>query len=134
MKSSILQSPTSFLTWFYIIYLRCGVAAFTPPTPTYNSPHHAIIKIHHRRHHVATSRIKAAGDGDDLNGESSFNDSPEGSGQRIENDLGLDIVRGSDGDISDDKWGEIEGGAPNKLMVMKDVSIVFQIIGVIYLR
>jgi len=128
MKSSILQSPTSFLTWFYIIYLRCGVAAFTPPTPTYNSPHHAIIKNHHCRHHdVATSRIKAAGDGDDLNGESSFtNDSPEGSGQRIGNDLGLDIVRGSDSDISDDKWGEIEGGAPSKLMVMKDVSMYFK--------
>ena len=89
--------------------------------------------MHHRRHHIA-SKIKA-GDSDNFNGESSFNnDSQEGSSQRIENDLGLDIVRGSDGDISDDKWGEIEGGAPNKLMVMKDVSIVFQIIGVIYLR
>ena len=81
--------------------------------------------MHYRRHHdVATSRIKAAGDGDDLNGESSFNnDSQEGSSQRIENDLGLDIVRGSDSDISDDKWQDIEGGAPSKLMVMKDVSV-----------
>ena len=119
MKSSILQSSTSFLTWFYIIYLRCRVAAFTPPTQICNSPHHAIIKNHHRRHHVATSRIKSAGDGDDdFNGED--------RSQRIENDLGLDIVRGGDGDISDDKWGEIEGGAPSKLMVMKDVSKHFK--------
>ena len=95
--------------------MRCGVAAFTPPSHIYNSPHLAIIKIHHRRHHVATSRIKATGGGDDLNGED--------SSQRIENDLGLDIVRGSDSDISDDKWQDIEGGAPSKLMVMKDVSV-----------
>ena len=135
MKSSMLQFLTSFITWFYIIYLQCGVAAFTPPSHIYNSPHHAIIKIHHRRHHdVATSRIKAAGDGDDLNGESSFtNDSQEGSSQRIENDLELDIVRGSDGDISDDKWGEIEGGAPSKLMVMKDVSMYLKSLE-LYLR
>jgi len=89
-----------------------------------NSPHHAIIKMHHR-HHIATSIIKATGDGDDSNGESSFNNnSQEVSSQLIENDLGLDTVRGSDGDISDDKWGDIEEGAPSKLMVMKDVSII----------
>ena len=123
MKSSILQSLTYFIAWFYIIYLRCGVAAFTPPTQICNSPHHAIIKIH--RHHVATSRIKAVG-GDDLNGESSFTNSQEDSSQSIENDLGLDIARGSDGDISDDKWGDIVGGAPSKLMVMKDVSMYFK--------
>ena len=126
MKSSILQFLASFITWFYIIYLRCRVAAFTPPTQICNSPRHHAIIIYHRRHHVATSRIKATGDGNDSNGESSFNNnSQEGSGQRIENDLGLDIVRGSDGDISDDKWGDIEEGAPSKLMVMKDVSMYF---------
>ena len=44
----------------------------------------------------------------------------------IENDLGLDIVRGTGLDnadeIPDQTWEEIEQGAPSKLMVVKNVS------------
>ena len=44
------------------------------------------------------------------------------SGRMVANDLGLDIVRGGVENLSDDTWGDIEGGAPTRWMVMKDVS------------
>jgi hypothetical protein len=40
----------------------------------------------------------------------------------IPNDIGLEIIRGSENDISDEIWGDIEGGAPSTWMVMKNVS------------
>ena len=40
----------------------------------------------------------------------------------IPNDIGLEIIRGSENDISDEIWGDIEGGAPSQWMVMKNVS------------
>ncbi len=45
----------------------------------------------------------------------------------VTNDLGLDIVRGTGIDnadeISDQTWEEIEGSAPSKLMIVKNVSL-----------
>ena len=46
------------------------------------------------------------------------------SSQSVPNDIGLDIIRGRDSEISDETWGDIEGGAPSGWMVMKGVSIV----------
>jgi hypothetical protein len=40
----------------------------------------------------------------------------------IPNDMGLEIIRGSESDLSDEIWGDIEGGAPSQWMVMKNVS------------
>ena len=40
----------------------------------------------------------------------------------IPNDIGLEIIRGSENDISDEIWRDIEGGAPSQWMVMKNVS------------
>jgi len=42
--------------------------------------------------------------------------------QKVPNDLGLDIIRVRDtSEIPDETWDDIEGGAPNQLMVMKDL-------------
>ena len=49
------------------------------------------------------------------------------SSRVIDNDLGLEIIRGTGLDnaeeISEQTWEEIEQGAPSKLMVLKNVSL-----------
>ena len=57
------------------------------------------------------------------------------SSRVIENDLGLEIIRGTGLDnaeeISDQTWEEIEQSAPSKLMVLKNVSCVMSVIVII---
>ena len=66
-----------------------------------------------------------AAEDDDNNAEN--NNSIIDSSRVIENDLGLEIIRGTGLDnaeeISDQTWMEIEQGAPSKLMVLKNVSL-----------
>jgi hypothetical protein len=44
--------------------------------------------------------------------------------ERVPNELGLEIIRGSGDELSDEMWREIEDGAPSKLEAMKAVSSV----------
>ena len=42
--------------------------------------------------------------------------------ERIPNDLGLEILRGDGGDLSDDTWRDIKEGSPGKWEIVKNVS------------
>ena len=44
------------------------------------------------------------------------------SGEELENDLGIEIIRGNSEEISDDTWLNIEEAKPDQMTVVKDVS------------
>ena len=80
----------------------------------------------HRTNIVFSSTTKLHAAEDDLNTVGN-NNNIDPSSRVIENDLGLDIIRGTGLDnadeIPDQTWEEIEQGAPSKLMVVKNVSL-----------
>jgi len=71
----------------------------------------------------STTKLHAAED--DLLNTVGNNNNIDPSSRVIENDLGLDIIRGTGLDnadeIPDQTWEEIEQGAPSKLMVVKNL-------------
>lgn len=97
-------------------------AAFEPSRTSL--PHRAIF-VHRQSYHPATSSVKKLQstspgneDGEPINGQEDA-----AIGERVPNDLGLEIIRGSDSnEIPDETWRELEDGAPSRLMVMKNVS------------
>ena len=56
--------------------------------------------------------------------EESMSESSAVNQERVPNELGLEIIRGSGDELSDEMWREIEDGAPSKLEAMKAVSSV----------
>jgi len=74
-------------------------------------------------YHTST-RLKS-GAADESNGEQDSDGiSQRGSIRSVPNDIGLEIIRGSDSEISDETWGDLEGAAPSRWMVMKSVSAI----------
>lgn len=115
MKSSML----SLLT---MTTCCCSVAAFLPLR------HSCISRKLSIHCHAATSssssltRLKDR-KSDESDGEiDSDMISQRDWNSNIPNDIGLEIIRGSENDISDEIWEDIEGGAPSQWMVMKNVS------------
>lgn len=95
----------------------CLVAAFLPLR-------HSIIsrKLSLHCHAATTTRLKDR-KSDESDREIDFEMiSQRDWSSNIPNDIGLEIIRGSEDDISDKIWGDIEGGAPNQWIVMKNVS------------
>jgi hypothetical protein len=73
-------------------------------------------------HTTSWTRLKS-GAADESNGERDSDEiSQRGSSRSVPNDIGLEIIRGSDSEISDEMWGDLEGSAPSRWMVMKGVS------------
>ena len=52
-----------------------------------------------------------------------YYESDNNNQEQIPNDLGLDIIRGGGGDLSEDTWREIQEGAPGKFEIVKNVSL-----------
>ena len=72
-------------------------------------------------YHTMT-RLKS-GAADESNGERDSNGINQRDSRRsVPNNIGLKIIRGSE--ISDEMWGDLEGGAPSRWMVMKGVSAI----------
>ena len=85
------------------------MVAFIPSQTAYQSVTRHFV--------VASARTTKFVAINDSNGESDY-----GNDSYISIDQSLDIVRGSETEISDETWTDIEGGAPSRWMVMKDVS------------
>ncbi|KAL7550239.1 hypothetical protein ACHAWF_013479 [Thalassiosira exigua] len=118
--------------WLLVLQSDCYVcaAAFVPSR---SRSYRASTCVCHGRPKALTSMWLKPDD------ESSFDTNGVARGEvtdanmKVTNDSGLDIVRGSDSDISDGTWDEIEGGAPNQWMVMKNllgINIFTYILGV----
>ena len=69
-------------------------------------------------HPIASTKLKS--NESDEEGGSDSNDAIRGT--IVPNDMGLDVIRGDKTELSDDVWDDIEGGAPSRWMVMKNVS------------
>ena len=126
-SATVSRSILPFIALLYVSSPPWSVATTFLQMQTYSSPpdiHHNYY-THHRHctnnRHALSTRIKS-GVGEDIETNDDDNNNVESSERRIANDLGLDIVRGSKDDISDERWGDIEGGAPSRWMVMKNVS------------
>lgn len=92
-------------------------------------PHHYAIIPQERYPPLSTissTRIRLSADGDDESDDtldaSILRDIAEN--RNVANDLGFEIIRGDSDDLSDETWDDLEGGAPSRWMVMKDVSAV----------
>ena len=113
MKFTSTQSLLLALTaWLSIKKSYTG--AFVPSRSYYC--------YHHTVRHLQSTRLRFAAP-DETTDDDPNNDQEEDDSRRVPNDLGLDIVRGSPSDIPDDIWEDIEGGAPSRWMVMKDVGV-----------
>lgn len=121
MKSTL----SSLIAWQAAF--PCPATAFAP-----QSTHRSSMGITNQgaHHTLSTRRIRFksliendSGDGDV---DDSVNNVNQGYnniiGQGIPNDLGLEIIRGSGNEMSDEMWRDVERGAPSRWMVMKDVS------------
>ena len=130
MNALFLSSRSALMLLFTASITACFAAAFSPTTL-----HRAQKMIEmptsmafHRRHRTtitfpSTTMLHAAEDDNNTENDNNIID----SSRIIENDLGLEIIRGTGLDnaeeISDQTWDEIEQGAPSKLMVLKNVSL-----------
>ena len=65
--------------------------------------------------HVSVSPLAALATDD-------ADESTSESGEEVENDLGIEIIRGNSEEISDDTWLNIEEAKPDQMTVVKDVS------------
>ncbi len=119
MKSAT-RSSLFVLIGCQIDVLPCPIVAFAPSQSAYHS-----VTTNRIRHHVVVSSVRtvkfaAINDG---NGEIDYGgDRSIIIDRSVPEDIGLDIVRGRETEISDETWSDIEGGAPSQWMVMKDVS------------
>jgi hypothetical protein len=102
----------------------CSVAAFLPLRHSSISPRpQLLIHCHHTATTSSSTRLKdRKADENDREIIDSNMISQRDRSSNIPNDIGLEIIRGSENDISDEMWGDIEGSAPNQWMVMKNVS------------
>jgi hypothetical protein len=102
--------------------LLCSAAAFSPSR--IKSPCSSTTKPWNYHTIISTTKLKS-GTADECDDERDSDEISRRDGSRsVPNDIGLDITRGRDSEISDETWGDIEGGAPSGWMVMKGVSIV----------
>mmetsp|Transcript_1548 Transcript_1548/g.3954 ORF Transcript_1548/g.3954 Transcript_1548/m.3954 type:complete len:186 (-) Transcript_1548:1638-2195(-) len=113
----------SIKTWIIIlIALSRSVNAFVPSR---SSVHPAAVV--HQHYTAVSTRLKSIAPNSDepsddgRESDSVDNQDAPGSSSEVPNDLGLEIIRGSASDISEETWGNIEGGAPSRWMVMKDL-------------
>ena len=75
-------------------------------------------------HTTISTRLKS-GAADESNGEQDSDGiSQRDSSRSVPNDMGLEIIRGNDSEISDEMWGDLEGAAPSRWMAMKGVSAI----------
>mmetsp|Transcript_25306 Transcript_25306/g.54461 ORF Transcript_25306/g.54461 Transcript_25306/m.54461 type:complete len:171 (-) Transcript_25306:230-742(-) len=109
MKSVAPYSFIASITWILAPSCTHSSDAFVTSR---TSLHSAIIHRHHH-HPAASTRLKSIAPDEPAN-----NDNED---DRVQNELGLDIIRGSDVEISDEIWGDVEGGAPSRWMVMKNL-------------
>ncbi|KAL3821674.1 hypothetical protein ACHAXA_006094 [Cyclostephanos tholiformis] len=115
MKSAA-SHPLLALTTLHLALL-CSVAAFSPSR--LKCPRSSTTKPWHRRT-ISSSTTLTFGAADECNDERDSDEIYRGDSNRsVPNDIGLDIIRGSNSEISDETWGDIEGGAPSGWMVMK---------------
>jgi hypothetical protein len=103
----------------------CSVAAFLPLRHSSISPRpQLLIHCHHTATTSSSTRLKDR-KADENDREIIIDSeliSQRDRNSNIPNDMGLEIIRGSESDLSDEIWGDIEGGAPSQWMVMKNVS------------
>jgi hypothetical protein len=126
-KKHVMKSASLLLLRVSLLAVTtccCSVAAFLPLRHSSISLRKLII---HCRHTATTSssltRLKdRKADENDREIIDSNMISQRDRSSNIPNDIGLEIIRGSENDISDEMWGDIEGSAPNQWMVMKNVS------------
>ena len=119
MKSAALH-PLLALTTRHLTALTCSAAAFSPLRPCSRT---SITKTW-IRHTTSSTRLKSGAADESKSERDSDEISQRGNSRSVPNNIGLDIIRGSDRDISDETWGDIEGGAPSRWMVMKGVSAI----------
>ena len=75
-------------------------------------------------HTTISTRLKS-GAADESNGEQDSDGiSQRDSSRSVPNDMGLEIIRGNDSEMSDEMWGDLEGAAPSRWMAMKGVSAI----------
>lgn len=130
MKMKSIQPPRppplALMAWLLVCIAVCTSRAAAFETSRVTS-RHAIIKRHYRQYrHTAmpTSRLKSTSSPDDPTGDDgSDSDGGRGDASRnvVPNDMDIEIVRGIDSEISDGTWDDIEGGAPSRWMVMKNL-------------
>ena len=134
MNALFLSSRSALMFLFTASITACFAAAFSPTTQlncitTKNDGVACNNKLFLRQHRTAitfpsTTMLHAA---EDDNNTGNNNNNMIDSSRVIENDLGLEIIRGTGLDnaeeISEQTWEEIEQGAPSKLMVLKNVSL-----------
>lgn len=91
-------------------------------TSFHNIPSHRTLKRrfghHSPRDTLHTLQSQSSNENETNNAISSSIDERES----IPNELGLDILRGGGGELSDETWREIEEGAPSQLEILKSVS------------
>ena len=115
-----MMRPVLLCTFISWVLLPVYVAAFVP--------NHYVIILQERRHPplstISSTRIRLSADRDDESDDtldaSILRDIAEN--RNVANDLGFEIIRGDSDDLSDETWDDLEGGAPSRWMVMKDVS------------
>lgn len=113
MKFTSAQSLLLALTaWLSI--KKSYIGAFVPSRSYYC--------YHHTVRHLQSTRLRFAAPDETTDDDPNNDQEEDDDSRRVPNDLGLNIVRGSPSDIPDDIWEDIEGGAPSRWMVMKDVS------------
>jgi len=108
------------LTIRHLALLR-SAGAFSPSRLGCLRPSATIPWMYHT---TISTRLKS-GAADESNGErDSDGISQRDSSRSVPNDIGLEIIRGSDSEISDEMWGDLEGAAPSRWMAMKGVSAI----------
>lgn len=114
MKFTSTQSLLlALIAWFSIKKSYTG--AFVPSRSYYC--------YHHTVRHLQSTRLRFAAPDETTDDDPNNDQEEDDDSRRVPNDLGLNIVRGSPSDIPDDIWEDIEGGAPSRWMVMKDVGV-----------
>mmetsp|Transcript_24590 Transcript_24590/g.53236 ORF Transcript_24590/g.53236 Transcript_24590/m.53236 type:complete len:194 (+) Transcript_24590:167-748(+) len=118
----------NLIAWIILASSRTShstTTAFThSPSRTSSPPNHAIRIHHNRRHHraVSTINLQSTSLNNNDNDDEGISNNDQEDSRRVPNDLGLDIIRVNDSsEISDGVWDDIEGGAPTRWMVMKNL-------------
>lgn len=127
MNALFLSSRSALMFLFTASITACFAAAFSPTTQlkciTTKNEVVCNNKFRTTTTFPSTTMLHAAEDDNNTRNNNNIID----SSRVIENDLGLEIIRGTGLDnaeeISDQTWAEIEQSAPSKLMVLKNVSL-----------
>ncbi|KAL7430533.1 hypothetical protein ACHAXH_004697 [Discostella pseudostelligera] len=104
--ASFTMASATWRTIFLLIAfaLPCPTVAYVPSQSAYRS--RIIYRIHH--HVPSATRVKSLTNDYDY-------------GENDSDDVELDIFRGSENEISDETWRDIEGAAPSQWTIMKEL-------------